>query len=107
MEEGSWLAALDTELDDALLQEGLLREIVRSVQEARKQAGLQVEERIALLVQGDEKVTQALNASKALLMRETLAEAWSAPSASFLHTSQHSLGETGWTLSFQRWEASA
>ncbi|MDX1434849.1 MAG: isoleucine--tRNA ligase, partial [Gammaproteobacteria bacterium] len=51
-EEGGYLVGLDTRLDDALLREGLARELVRTVQEARKQAGLEVSDRIVLRVSG-------------------------------------------------------
>ena len=46
--EGSHAVALELELDDALRREGLAREIVHAIQNARKTAGLQVEDRIAL-----------------------------------------------------------
>ena len=47
-EEGGWLVGLDTTLTEALEREGLARELVRTVQEARKQAGLEVSDRIML-----------------------------------------------------------
>ena len=46
--EGSHAVALELELDESLRREGLAREIVHAVQNARKNAGLQVEDRIAL-----------------------------------------------------------
>ena len=46
--EGSHAVALELELDEELRREGLAREIVHAVQNARKGAGLQVEDRIAL-----------------------------------------------------------
>ena len=52
--EGSHAVALELELDDALRREGLAREIVHAIQNARKNAGLQVEDRIALLLGGDD-----------------------------------------------------
>ena len=45
---GTHAVALDLELDDELRREALAREIVHAVQAARKGAGLQVEDRIAL-----------------------------------------------------------
>ena len=51
-EEGGWLVGLDTALTEALEREGLARELVRTVQEARKQAGLEVSDRITLRIDG-------------------------------------------------------
>ena len=47
--EGSHAVALELELDDVLRREGLAREIVHAIQNARKKAGLKIEDRIALL----------------------------------------------------------
>ena len=49
--EGGITVALDLELDDALRREGLARELVRLVQDARKAAGLDVSDRIELGVE--------------------------------------------------------
>ena len=57
--EGSHAVALELELDDELRREGLAREIVHAVQNARKAAGLQVEDRIALGLGGDEELLAA------------------------------------------------
>ena len=51
--EGSHAVALELELDDALKREGLAREIVHAIQNARKTAGLEVEDRISLVLGGD------------------------------------------------------
>ena len=51
--EGSHAVALELALDDDLIREGLAREIVHAVQAARKAAGLDVEDRIALTLDGD------------------------------------------------------
>ena len=45
---GTHAVALNLELDDELRREGLAREVVHAVQAARKSAGLNVEDRIAL-----------------------------------------------------------
>ena len=52
--EGSHAVALELELDDELRREGLAREVVHAVQNARKGAGLQVEDRIELALGGDD-----------------------------------------------------
>jgi isoleucyl-tRNA synthetase len=52
--EGSHAVALELELDDSLKREGLAREIVHAIQNARKSAGLEVEDRISLVLGGDD-----------------------------------------------------
>ena len=73
--EGSHAVALELELDDALVREGLAREIVHAVQNARREAGLEVEDRIALELGGDEELLAAAREHEAYLAGETLAEA--------------------------------
>ena len=47
-EEGEVLVALDAQLTDALKREGIVRDLVRNLQVARKDAGLSVSQRIEL-----------------------------------------------------------
>jgi isoleucyl-tRNA synthetase len=71
--EGSHAVALDLQLDDDLRREGLAREVVHAVQNARKSAGLQVEDRIELALGGDEELLAAARDHEAYLAEETLA----------------------------------
>ena len=71
--EGSHAVALDLSLDDELVQEGLAREVVRAVQNARKAAGLEVSDRIALALGGDADVLAAARAHEATIAGEVLA----------------------------------
>ena len=70
---GSHAVALDLTLDDDLLREGLAREVVHAVQNARKESGLDVEDRIALALGGDEDLLSAVRAHEAYVTGETLA----------------------------------
>ena len=72
---GTHAVALDLELDDELRREGLAREVVHAVQAARKEAGLEVEDRIALTLGGDAKLLDAARAFEDYVSRETLAQA--------------------------------
>jgi isoleucyl-tRNA synthetase len=71
--EGSHAVALDLTIDDDLRRQGHGREIVHAVQNARKTAGLAVEDRIALVLSGDAALVEAARASSDYLARETLA----------------------------------
>jgi isoleucyl-tRNA synthetase len=67
--------ALSLEVDDELRREGLAREIVHAVQNARRDAGLEVTDRIALGLGGDPELLDAARAHEAYLAGETLATA--------------------------------
>ena len=73
--EGSHAVALELELDDALVREGLAREIVHAVQNARKTAGLEISDRIELTLGGDGDLLEAARAHEQYLAGETLAVA--------------------------------
>jgi isoleucyl-tRNA synthetase len=64
---------LDTATTPELEAEGLARDVVRAVQEARKAAGLEVGDRIRLGLTLDETGAAAASAHHALIARETLA----------------------------------
>jgi isoleucyl-tRNA synthetase len=72
--EGAHAVALDLEIDGELRREGRGREIVHAVQSARKAAGLQVEDRIELALDGAPELIDAAATHEAYLMAETLAE---------------------------------
>jgi isoleucyl-tRNA synthetase len=71
--EGSHAVALDLALDEELLREGMAREVVHAVQNARKAAGLAVEDRIALTLGGDRELLAAARAHEPYVAGETLA----------------------------------
>ncbi len=72
-EEGGWAVALDLELDDALRREGLAREIVRSLNDLRKEIGLAVSDRIAVTVDADGAVADAVVGHHDYVTAEVLA----------------------------------
>ncbi|HEV3093603.1 MAG TPA: class I tRNA ligase family protein [Solirubrobacteraceae bacterium] len=71
--EGAHAVALELAIDDSLLREGRSREIVHAVQNARKTAGLHVEDRIELLIAGDPALIEAAREHERYLSGETLA----------------------------------
>jgi isoleucyl-tRNA synthetase len=71
--QASYAVALKLHLDDELRREGLAREVVHAVQNARKGAGLQVEDRIELALSGDAGVLAAVREHADYIAGETLA----------------------------------
>ncbi|MDX6648725.1 MAG: isoleucyl-tRNA synthetase [Solirubrobacteraceae bacterium] len=71
--EGSHAVALELALDEELRREGLAREVVHAIQAARKAAGLAVEDRIDLILGGDEELLAAARAHEEYVAGETLA----------------------------------
>src|SRR4051812_40893914 len=70
---GGHAVALNLELDEELVREGLAREVVRAIQNARKNAGLNVEDRIRLTLGGDQELLDAVRAHEAYVAGEVLA----------------------------------
>jgi isoleucyl-tRNA synthetase len=70
---GGYVAALDTEIDESLRAEGLAREIVNRVQRLRRDAGLEVADRIRLRIHGPEELERAAADHRAYIAGETLA----------------------------------
>ena len=70
---GGIVVGIDTKLTPELIQEGLAQDIVRRIQDARKNAGLEIEDRIALAYQADEQLRAVLDELGGYIASETLA----------------------------------
>ncbi|MFN2112545.1 MAG: DUF5915 domain-containing protein, partial [Anaerolineales bacterium] len=64
--------AIETEITPALRDEGLAREMVRRIQDFRKQADFDIADRIALVYQATPELKQAIEAHRDYIMQETL-----------------------------------
>ena len=71
--EGAYLAALVTELTPELVNEGLVREFVRRVQSLRRDADLEIADRINLYFTASTRLTEAVQAFEDYIKEETLA----------------------------------
>ena len=65
--------ALDLELTPELLRSGMAREVIRFIQEARKRAGLEVSDRILVVIEAGPEMTEAIAAHRDLIAAEVLA----------------------------------
>lgn len=66
---------LDTSVTPELRREGMMREVIRAVQNARKEAGLEVDDRISLhLHTADKELQQAITEHTGTISSEVLAE---------------------------------
>ncbi len=101
-EDAGYLTELDTTLNAELIDEGIAREIVRSVQDARKQAGLEVSDRIELGVSGSKAVDKALARHRDYIMAETLATGWAVGQKKSLFSIVRELGEERWTIEISK-----
>ncbi|MGB1251283.1 MAG: class I tRNA ligase family protein [Candidatus Promineifilaceae bacterium] len=66
--------AVDTQLTPELMQEGFARDLVRNLNNARKEAGYQISDRIAVWYQAEGDVAAAFANFAAYIQAETLAE---------------------------------
>jgi isoleucyl-tRNA synthetase len=72
--QANYAVALKLDLDEELRREGAAREVVHAVQNARKGAGLQVEDRIDLALSGDDRLLDVVRQHADYVAGETLAE---------------------------------
>lgn len=72
-EEGITVA-VDTELSNELVQEGIAREFVNRVQNMRKDAGFDVTDRISVSYSGSDEIGKAINSMMDYIKEQTLAE---------------------------------
>ncbi|HZC04989.1 MAG TPA: isoleucine--tRNA ligase [Ktedonobacterales bacterium] len=72
-EERGYVVALDTTLTPDLVDEGLMRDLTHFVQDARKKAGLAIEDNISLWLAADAELAQTVERFAASIKDETLA----------------------------------
>ncbi len=65
---------LNTVLDDALIEEGFVREIISKIQTMRKDAGFEVMDNITINVSGSEKITSVMKRNADKICSDTLAQ---------------------------------
>lgn len=71
--DGTLTVALDTKVTDELKKEGYVRDLIRGIQNLRKESGFEVTDRISLTVGGDSVLKSAYELFRELICGETLA----------------------------------
>ena len=66
--------ALDVSINEELLEEGIARELINRIQNMRKDAGLEVTDRITLSITHNDKIESAIASNKTYICGETLAD---------------------------------
>jgi isoleucyl-tRNA synthetase len=72
-EEQGYLAALDTQLTDELVMEGLAREVVRRIQSTRKDANFEIDDHIFVIYEASDRLAKAIEQFSDYIQTETLA----------------------------------
>jgi len=93
--EGGKVIVLDTRIDEALRREGLAREVVNRLQNARKKKDLPYEARIEVTYAAGGELADAIEAHKDAIAGETLAQRLEAGEAS-----EHETEVEGFALAF-------
>jgi isoleucyl-tRNA synthetase len=97
-EEGGFLVALDSTITPELEREGIAREIVRTIQDARKQADLQISDRIQLRIHGSPGVEETLTEYRDFIASEVLAERWREENFEHKFSIERQLGDESWVI---------
>lgn len=101
--EGAYLAALKTALTPELRAEGYAREIIRRVQDMRKRAGLDIQDRIRIYFQTGEKLGAAFQSWGKTIQQETLAtQLLSAQPPKDAFVERYALDEQGLELGIEK-----
>jgi isoleucyl-tRNA synthetase len=104
-QDGPYGVALDVEITPRLLAEGTAREVVRAVQDLRKDSGLAVEDRIELWLSTDrDSIREALESYRAFISDEVLATSASidGPLPQGLSTAEVTLDHGGVAIGLKR-----
>jgi isoleucyl-tRNA synthetase len=96
------LIALDTRVTPELAAEGTARDVVRIVQQARRDAGLAVSDRIRLTIGAESALAEAIRAHAAFVAAETLAVQLDVRPLAEVDADPHPLADTVLKLSLTR-----
>ena len=100
--EGGYYVVLDTTITPELLLEGIARELVSKIQNMRKEAGFEVEDKIYLYCVGDETIAKVLEVHGEEIKADTLALAIETSLAEDGYTREWDLNDHKVTISVKK-----
>jgi len=95
------VVALDTNITDELKAEGVTREIVRYVQELRKESNLEVSDRIRLNISANDEILNAVKLNDGYVESETLAESLTFGNDQLAHVKSFQVDGSDATISLE------
>jgi isoleucyl-tRNA synthetase len=99
--EGTLTVALDSEITDELQKEGYVRDLIRGIQNLRKETGLEVTDRIVITLSGSSTLKAAFEAFADFAAAETLAvrHSWTTELAG---GTEIEAGEEKWVVAIEK-----
>ncbi|MBR7064974.1 MAG: isoleucine--tRNA ligase, partial [Treponema sp.] len=77
LNDGTLTVALDTKISDELKKEGYVRDLIRGIQNLRKESGFNITDRITLTLSGDKELKDAYTLFSDFIATETLTTSFS------------------------------
>ncbi len=102
LNEGTLTLALDTIVTPDLLREGYVRDLIRGVQNLRKESGFEVTDRIAISLGGEGELKEALGQFRSLVANETLAESTEWTDSPGEEAASIEAGEKTWKIKIRK-----
>ena len=72
--DGKVSVALDTNLTDELIEEGMVRELISKLQTMRREADFEVMDKIVIFVDGNDRLSEILNRNQDFVKKEAMAD---------------------------------
>ncbi|MEX2081635.1 MAG: DUF5915 domain-containing protein, partial [Dehalococcoidia bacterium] len=102
-QDAGYVVAISTAITPELAQEGLARELVRRIQDMRRDAGFDLSDRITTYFHGDQEIAAVMAAQGDYIRAETLSEATiEGPAPEGAHTASFDLEGVALTLGVQK-----
>ena len=73
IEDNNYQVSIETKLNKQLIEEGITREIIHSIQNLRKDSGFNISDKISVTYSGDTEVTNVINKNRSHISEEILA----------------------------------